>query len=154
MPGVRPVKIYLELMREEHLDQVSQIEQVSFPIPWSRQSFAQELQNGYTRYVVAVNDAGQVAGYGGMWLTLDEAQITNVAVHPEQRGKNVGKLLMLGLIQQATLSGCRKMTLEVASSNLIARRLYESFGFTAGGIRKKYYEHNGDDAIIMWLNDI
>ena len=141
--------ITVELMKEEHLDQVAEIEAVSFPAPWSRRSFADELSNNLACYIVVINDNYQVAGYGGMWLVFDEAQITNVAVRPEMRGAGVGKTLMLCLINQAALSGCRNMYLEVRPSNQIARNMYESLGFVEIGYRKKYYADSGEDAIIM-----
>ena len=143
---------YLSRMQEEHLDQVMEIELATFPRPWSRQSFLDELKNQFACYLVGITAEGQIAGYGGMWLIFDDAQITNVAVSPPLRGNKVGKLLLLGLIQEATISGCRKISLEVAVSNEKARSLYESYGFVPGGLRKKYYDHNGEDAIIMWLH--
>jgi ribosomal-protein-alanine N-acetyltransferase len=149
VPEAKPVEITLGLMGEAHLEQVVEIEQASYPQPWSRQSFADELKNGYACYLVALAE-NKVVGFGGMWLIFDEAQITNVAVSPTQRGKNIGKTLVLGLIAQATRSGCLKMTLEVRPSNLVAVHLYESLGFVAAGLRKKYYEDSGEDAIIMW----
>ena len=142
---------FLRPMQEQHLDQVVQIELATFSRPWSRQSFLDELKNQFARYLVGITAKGQVAGYGGMWLIFEDAQITNVAVSPDMRGNNVGKLLLLGLIQEASLYGCRKISLEVAVSNVTARSLYESYGFVVGGLRKKYYDHNGEDALIMQL---
>ena len=143
------MRIAVELMREKHLEQVWEIERASFPTPWSRESFAEELENKFAYYIVGITDNDLVAGYGGMWLILDEAQINTLAVRPGLRGNDVGKMLMISLIGRASLSGCLNMTLEVRPANLTARHLYESLGFVEIGLRKGYYEDNGEDAIIM-----
>ncbi|MEG3071551.1 MAG: GNAT family N-acetyltransferase [Candidatus Syntrophopropionicum ammoniitolerans] len=95
--------VTFEKMNLKHLDQVLEIENVSFPAPWSKTSFLGEiLQNDFALYLVALYD-DVVIGYGGMWLILDQAHITNVAVRPDFRGRNIGKALMLEIIQQAIL---------------------------------------------------
>jgi len=137
------------MMKEEHLDQVAEIERSSFPAPWSRQSFYEELNNRLAYYIVGIADNNQVAGFGGMWMFFYEAQIINIAVSPALRGNGVGKTLMLCLIGRATLSECQEISLEVRPSNKIARHLYESLGFVEIGYRKKYYEDNGEDALIL-----
>ncbi|MDD4335229.1 MAG: ribosomal protein S18-alanine N-acetyltransferase [Desulfotomaculaceae bacterium] len=146
--------VTFEKMIVEHLDQVLQIEKVSFPTPWSRDSFMGEiLQNDFALYIVAMDD-GAVIGYGGMWLILDEAHITNVAVRPDLRGKNIGKALMLEIIRQAVLRGAHSMTLEVRPANKTARRLYHVLGFKERGVRKRYYAETNEDAIIMWKDNL
>lgn len=143
-----------EEMGLEHLDQVLEIEKVSFPTPWSRDAFKSEIQqNGFARYIVAIWDRA-VIGYGGMWIILDEAHITNVAVRPDLRGKNIGKALMLEIMRQAVIRGANSMTLEVRPSNKAARKLYHDLGFTERGIRKRYYSDTNEDAIIMWKEDL
>ncbi|OPZ70726.1 MAG: ribosomal-protein-alanine N-acetyltransferase [Firmicutes bacterium ADurb.Bin456] len=138
----------------KHLDEVLEIEKVSFPSPWSRNAFVSEItQNEFACYIVAI--AGEkVAGYGGMWLILDEAHITNVAVHTAYRMNRVGGMLMLELIRRAILRGVDRMTLEVRPSNHVARRLYNSLGFKDIGRRKRYYTDTNEDAIIMWKDNL
>lgn len=148
------MEVSFEEMRPEHLDQVVEIEKVSFPSPWSRQAFACELlQNNFAFYIVALTE-GKVVGYGGMWLILDEAHITNVAVHPDYRKKNIGRALLLGMISHAVLTGITGMTLEVRPSNAAARHLYATLGFKERGVRKRYYTDTNEDAIIMWKDDL
>ena len=89
-------------------------------------------------------------GYGGMWLILDEAHITNIAVHPEHRRRGVGRLLMETLMKEAVILKMERMTLEVRVSNKAAISLYKSLGFEEGGIRKGYYSNDREDALIMW----
>jgi ribosomal-protein-alanine N-acetyltransferase len=141
-------------MSLEHLNQVLEIEEASFPAPWSYYAFAYEiLQNNLAHYIVAVSGQ-EVVGYSGMWLVLDEAHITNVAVHPDHRQKSIGKSLMLEMIRLAVLGGSTKMTLEVRPTNTAARRLYELLGFVEKGRRKRYYTDNNEDAIIMWKDNL
>jgi len=145
------MQVRFESMRLEHIDQVVEIEKKSFPTPWPRQTFEFEvLYNELAEYAVAV-DNGRVVAYGGMWLVLDEAHVTNVAVHPAYRGRHIGRALMLELIRRAKARGATRMTLEVRPSNTVARSLYKSLGFVEKGIRKKYYQDNKEDAIVMWL---
>lgn len=148
------MNVTFEEMRLEHLDQVVEIEKASFPSPWSRGAFVYEiLQNNFAYYIVA--RAGEkVVGYAGMWLILDEAHITNVAVHPGYRRNNIGRSLMLEMIRRAAVMGINRMTLEVRPSNAAARHLYATLGFKETGVRKCYYTDTNEDAIIMWKDDL
>jgi ribosomal-protein-alanine N-acetyltransferase len=96
----------------------------------------------------------QVVGYGGIWLSEDEAHITTIASAPEVRGQGVGELLLNGLIDLALELGARFMTLEVRVSNNIAQNLYRKYGFEARGTRPRYYTDNNEDALIMSTDDI
>lgn len=141
-------------MSMEHIDDVMVIENLSFSIPWSRESFIQEItRNSFARYISAVI-GNRAVGYAGMWKVFDEGHITNVAVHPEFRGVGIGSSLMEYLIDIAKSEGISSMTLEVRKSNLAAQRLYKKFGFVIAGFRKGYYSDNGEDALIMWKTDI
>ncbi|MDI6907820.1 MAG: ribosomal protein S18-alanine N-acetyltransferase [Thermoanaerobacterales bacterium] len=136
----------------EHLDAIEEIEKKSFPTPWPRQTFEFEiLYNDLAHYLVAVCE-GRVAGYGGFWMVLDEAHVTNVAVHPTFRGRKIGRALMVALMQRAVALGADRMTLEVRPSNTIARNLYTSLGFSETYRRRGYYQDNNEDAIVMWNN--
>lgn len=91
-----------------------------------------------------------LAGYAGLWLMLDEAHITTIAVRPNLRGQGLGELLLVGLTDLACALGAKYMTLEVRVSNTVAQNLYKKYGFREEGIRKRYYSDNGEDALIMW----
>ena len=81
------------------------VEHASFAIPWTRQAFYNELvHNQFARYTVAQVD-GKLIGYCGMWLIIDEAHITNIALLPEYRGKGIGKELLIYKMAEAKLSG-------------------------------------------------
>ena len=95
---------------------------------------------------------GVVSAYAGTWLIIDEGHITNIAVHPDKRGKGYGTNVTSAMMQAAVDVGVQYMTLEVRVSNEPALALYKKLGFKKAGVRKKYYEDNGEDAYIM-VND-
>ena len=95
-----------------------------------------------------------VIGYGGLWLMVDEAHVTSVAVHPQFRGQGLGELLMLSLMEVALRLDARFVTLEVRVSNAVARKLYEKLGFRQAGIRPRYYTDNNEDAVVMWSDEV
>jgi ribosomal-protein-alanine N-acetyltransferase len=140
-------------IEDKHIEGILTISMLSFPITWSKNSFENELDNKFARYVVAVHQ-GVVVGYGGMWIIVDEAHITNIAVHPEYRGYRVGSMILEALLSICKLEDVCAITLEVRSSNYIAQGLYKKYGFIEEGIRKGYYEDNHEDAIIMWKRDL
>lgn len=141
-------------LKLEHVDSVLKIDALSFPTPWSRESFEREIEiNKFARYVVAKKD-GIVIGYAGMWLILDEGHITNIAVHPEYRGIGAGNLLLEALIEICHTELIASLTLEVRKSNLVAQNLYKKYGFLEQGIRKEYYGDNKEDAVIMWKHNV
>ncbi|MDP4092475.1 MAG: ribosomal protein S18-alanine N-acetyltransferase [Bacillota bacterium] len=141
-------------MTIEHIDDVMVVENLSFSIPWSKESFFQEVTgNTFARYITAkVN--GRVIGYAGMWKVFDEGHITNVAVHPEFRGTGIGSALIEYLMEVARKENITSMTLEVRRSNIAAQRLYNKYGFKVEGYRKGYYSDNREDALIMWKTDV
>lgn len=143
--------IVFRLMRDEDIDQVLIVEHASFTIPWSREAFQNELQNNKFAVYLVLEVNQRVVGYCGVWVILDEAHVTNVAVLPEYRGRKLGEALMRKLIGVVKEKGARSMTLEVRVTNDIAQSLYRKFGFKDGGIRKNYYSDNQEDALVMWV---
>ena len=136
-------------MELKDLDAVAAIEAATFARPWSRASFEQELtRNVAARYLVAELD-GQVVGYAGAWIILDESHVTNIAIEENFRGRGIGKQLTAGLMQYLSNLGAAYATLEVRVSNERAQNLYRSLGFVSIGKRKKYYEDNNEDAFLM-----
>lgn len=134
------------------IDQVLQVEQASFSSPWSRDIFIQELTNNpYAHYFVLVKD-DKIIGYVGMWLILGDAQITNIAVLPEYRGRKYGEKLFRHAMEYSICHGIKRLSLEVRVSNIVAQKMYRKFGLVPGGIRKNYYTDNHEDAIVMWVN--
>lgn len=95
-----------------------------------------------------------LAGYAGLWLMLDEAHVTTIAVRPQFRGHGLGELLLVGLTEIAYDINARWLTLEVRVSNEVAQSLYRKYGFKPAGIRQRYYSDNQEDALIMWTDEI
>jgi ribosomal-protein-alanine N-acetyltransferase len=92
----------------------------------------------------------KLGGYAGLWLMVDEAHITTIAVRPHLRGRGLGELIMVALTDLATAAGADRMTLEVRVSNYEAQAVYRRFGFREEGVRRRYYSDNNEDALIMW----
>jgi ribosomal-protein-alanine N-acetyltransferase len=129
---------------------IVEMEQEAFTTPWSPEAFTNELLNNmFARYMVMELE-GEIIGYGGMWVIMDEAHVTNIAVRADYRGQGLGKCLLHELQRTAVFFGAVKMTLEVRVSNEIAQGLYRKFGFEPAGIRPGYYSDNNEDALIMW----
>lgn len=141
---------YIRGMELLDLPGVLEVERHSFTVPWTDHAFHNELTNNlFARYIV-IEHEGKIAGYAGMWTIVDESHVTNIAVHPDYRGKGWGAWLMRELIARALSLGMVKMTLEVRVSNTAAQQLYRKFGFEPAGVRKGYYADNNEDALIMW----
>lgn len=140
----------IEKMKDEHISSVAQIERLCFSTPWSENSLSEELHNNLARFFVLIS-AGEVAGYIGAHDVMGEVYITNVATHPDYRNRGFAKALINHLIES-----CRSedgfVTLEVRESNAPARNLYSALGFREVGMRKKFYEHPVEDAILMTYN--
>ena len=141
-------EIIIRRMTMNDVDGVAAVEAATFPTPWSRDAFQSEMKNVAARYLVAEKD-GKVIGYAGAWIILDESHITNIAVLEAERGQGIGRKLTHGLMQYLSNLGAAYATLEVRKSNEVAQNLYKSLGFIKLGVRKRYYEDNGEDALIM-----
>lgn len=136
-------------MTEEDLEQVVELEQELFSMPWSYQGFQSALGREDTIYLVA-EEEGRVAGYCGLMQILDEGDITNVAVDPSHRRKHIAQSMLSRLLELAGERGVGQVTLEVRESNLAARSLYQKLGFAEEGLRRNFYEKPVEHAVIMW----
>ena len=141
--------IHFRTLLPEDAEGVARVECESFPTPWSREDFWREASNDFACYIVVLADEA-IIGFGGCWISFEEAQVTNIALTASQRGRGLGKVLMEKLMRAAAERGAERMTLEVRPSNTPALRLYEGLGFAVIGVRKKYYQDNDEDAILMW----
>lgn len=140
---------YIKQMTFEHLRQVYNIECECFSVPWSYQSFEEELANPLAIYIVAIV-GGEVAGFAGMHHVIDEGHVTNIAVGEQYRSCGFGDALVRRLIDIASVRGINGMVLEVRMGNAAAIKLYGKHGFNFAGIRKNYYVDTKEDAIVMW----
>ena len=146
-------KIEFRRMQTSDADEIAAIEEMTFAMPWSRKDFWAEAVNENAIYIVGTID-DKVAAYAGAWISFEEAQVTNVAVHPDYRGQGIGTKLFAKLIEEVKTKGVTAITLEVRPSNNAAIKLYENFGLKSVGRRKGYYLDNGEDALIMWNTNI
>lgn len=143
-------KLIYRAMAIQDIPAILAIEEEAFSSPWSEEAFRNELTNNmFARYLV-MEYWGEVLGYGGMWVIMDEAHITNIAVRSDVRGKGLGNRLLDQMQRTAVFFGATRMTLEVRVSNGRAQKLYRKFGFEPAGVRPRYYSDNDEDALIMW----
>lgn len=137
-------------MTSEDVSAVAAIEQECFSMPWSEKSFLDSISREDTVFLVCVDEATQfIAGYIGMYLSFDEAEITNVAVTTSNRKRGCGQMLVEAAKAEAQKANAECIFLEVRKSNVSALSLYKRNGFEAIGIRKNFYERPNEDAIIM-----
>jgi len=132
------------------LDAVMAIEQLSFPAPWLRQAFADELARPWARLEVLRQVATDgVVAFCNYWLVADELHILNIAVHPDERRRGHAARLVRHILDEAGRNKARVVSLEVRVSNQAASELYRKFGFREVGRRPRYYADNGEDALLM-----
>jgi len=168
----------VEPMRVADVPAVAALERMVFPVPWPARAFEYELRHNPMSHFVVVRprrsdpiqnrpshqpaDAGppqglpspSILGYGGFWFIVDEAHVCTLAVHPDWRGRGLGELLLVDLIDRATHIGAEFVTLEVRASNSTAQTMYRKYGLAQTGLRKGYYSDNREDAIIMTTDPI
>ncbi len=136
-------------MLPSDLDEVLAIEEASFAVPWSRESFRFELQaNPYARNLV-MREGTKIVAFACLWIVYDELKINNIAVDAGERRKGFGAILLRWILDFGREHGCTEATLEVRPSNFAARALYVAHGFREVGRRKGYYRDTQEDAILM-----
>ncbi len=146
----------LREMTPADVDAVTSIEAEVSAQPWSRRLFADEFAVAPPdgrRWVVALDEAGRIIGFGGLMIVGDEGHIMNVATAPDHQRQGVAQSVLRWLWDAAIGAGVEHLTLEVRLDNQPARRLYQRFGFAPVGVRAGYYE-DGEDALILWVHDI
>lgn len=161
----------VEPMRLRDIEEVMEIERVSFFSPWSARAYRYELlDNDSSHYFVARQRWAEksglgllakarrslgagirpaILGYGGFWLRHGEAHISTIAVQPNWRGRGIGELLLVAMLDRATELGAERATLEVRVSNVTAQNLYYKYGFQRMGLRRHYYRDSDEDALSM-----
>ncbi len=131
------------------LPHVLSIERQAFAAPWSLAMFVLELSKPSGICLAAEDEEGQLVGYLVCSRYSDIWHLMNVAVHPKRHRTGIASALIRSLL--AELDPEPRLTLEVRTTNRDAIALYESFGFTSSGVRRRYYQDTGEDALIMWL---
>lgn len=130
--------------------QVAEIEAISFSEPWSQKAYEEICDKEEYLYMAAVDEYGNAIGMCGMLIGPFDAEVMNVAVHPDYRGQGITGKMMQTLLQAGIERGVTEFTLEVRVSNVAAIHVYEANGFVSEGIRPKFYTKPVEDALIMW----
>ena len=130
------------------LPRIMQIELASFSVPWQRITFVNLLRRSDTE-LIGAEQGGVLIGYAICWIMLDEAELGNVAVAPEERGRRIGETLVAAMLERLARRGVRACFLEVRESNLAAQTVYRRRGFEAVGRRRAYYSRPVEDALVM-----
>ena len=142
-------KVIYRDMTPDDVPYISRLEQETFSMPWSADSFLEMISNKDARYYVAQKD-GQIIGGCGVLMAAGEGNITNVVVAPDARNQGVGTGMLTHLMDKGNREGLTAYTLEVRVSNAAAIHLYEKLGFVSEGIRPGFYEKPTEDAMIFW----
>jgi [ribosomal protein S18]-alanine N-acetyltransferase len=174
---------YLEPMQIEDIPEVSQLDHRCFTNPWPQSAYRRELVNPEGNFYIVMRQrpprygepredsddnplarvsrwlwseevSDPIVGYAGMWIRAGEAHVTTIGIAPELRGRGLGELLFVALFEESIARGADWVTLEVRVSNEQAQRLYEKYGLTRHGVRRRYYSDNGEDADIMWSESL
>lgn len=158
-PALDLSKLAIRKMQIADLDQVLEIDRISFTLPWPPSSFQYELTHDDTsRCWVAEYPTGEpgarVIAMAVVWLIIDEIHIATIAVFPEYRRMQVGQKLLAVILKDAIASGAVHAFLEVRETNRAARVMYSRFGFKEVGIRPHYYADTQEDAVLMNLEPI
>ena len=147
-------EIAITPMKRKHVRDVLAIERQVYPRPWSAALFFSELSQRKSRYYIVAMHQREVLGYGGLMVHQDEGHITTVAVDPVVQHQGIGTRLLLDMVHEARRREARSLALEVRVANWPAQRLYAWFGFRPVGVRKNYYAETGEDALVMWIDDV
>ncbi|HEX2313800.1 MAG TPA: ribosomal protein S18-alanine N-acetyltransferase [Thermomonospora sp.] len=139
-------------MTGDDVPAVMALENATFPEDaWSEDMLRGELaaQPGTRHYVVAEEPSGAIVGYAGLSAAGGQADVQTIAVRADRRGRGLGAALLTALLDEAGRRGCAEVFLEVRADNDTARALYERYGFERIGLRRRYYQPSGTDAIVM-----
>lgn len=141
-------------MRVDDIPDVLRVESMCFNTPWPRNAFHNELtENKLAHYYVGRIDE-EIVAYGGLWVILEDAHITTVAVHPSHQGHRFGERILIRLLDESIERGACWVTLEVRESNVAAQALYKKYGFTVVNTRRGYYSDNDENALVMWAGNL
>ena len=146
-------RIKIVPLTKDLVPQVAAIEAISFSEPWSEASYMEACEKEDYLYIVATEESGRVVGMCGLIIGPFEAEVMNVAVHPDYRGQGIAGQLMDALLAAGEAHGVKEFTLEVRAGNAAAIHVYEAHGFVGEGIRPRFYSKPTEDALIMWRRE-
>ena len=143
------VKVSIRPMTSADVHAVARIEQEAFTTPWQEETFEGLIGRDGLELLVMEDPAGTVVGYAVLWCILDQGELANIAVRPEDRGSGLGAHLLEEVLSVCRARGVASLYLEVRASNKAAIALYERFGFQDVGRREGYYQNPTEDARVM-----
>lgn len=132
------------------LDGILALDALCFNRPWTRLDYERELADPARCFLYVATVDGATVAYCSFWRIFDEVHVNNFAVHPAWRRRGVGRALLAHVLDEAARLGAPRATLEVRASNTAALAMYEAGGFTRAGVRRAYYTHPVEDALILW----
>ncbi len=149
------------LIKNGTLEAVSEIialDKICFGGIWSKAGYEREISSPNSTILLLFlrqdNFTEKLIGLGCLWSIMEEAHITLLGIHPDYHGQGLGQLLLYALLKDAVDRKLERATLEVKTTNDSAIALYKKFGFKIAGKRKNYYPKTGEDAFILWRNDL
>lgn len=149
-----PERMTIESMTTGDIPAVARIERASFSTVWPSDAFYNELNTNKVAHYFVGRIGDRVVAYGGIWVILEDSHVTTIAVDPAFRGKRLGEVMLLHLIDEAIERGAAWLTLEVRESNVVAQQLYRKYGFTTVTMRRGYYSDDNESAMVMWAGNL
>lgn len=144
------MKFTIRPANEGDIPAIVEVENASFPAPWTEKSFKHELANPRAFFCVAAGKNNEVLGYYDIWACAGEGHLLNICVVPDHRRNGLGKALLEHALATARGAGAREIYLEVRPTSGAAINLYEKCDFVRIGIKKGYYQ-DGEDALLYVL---
>ncbi len=141
-------------MRLEDVPFVHEIDTLSFSMPWPERSFKFEASENPASRAWVAEMGGHLAAMLVLWLVVDEAHIATIATHPDFRRQGIGEQLLIEALRAARAEGAQRAFLEVREGNRAAQAMYRKYGFEVTGKRPSYYRDNGEDALLMSLENL
>ena len=149
------MNVVIRKMTVQDVPAVSQIDRLSFSLPWPEHSFQYEVsENRVSRCFVAETEDKRIAAMIVSWIIVDEMHIATIATHPEFRRQGIGARILREALLDGRDIGAQLAFLEVRAGNESAQAMYRKFGFVVSGKRPRYYRDNGEDAILMTLQPL
>jgi [ribosomal protein S18]-alanine N-acetyltransferase len=152
---------WLEAATAEDLEAIVDLERRCFSHPWSARHFKDAMRNAPRSRVLLLRapasseDPGRgIEAYSVVQAVADEMHVHNLAVEPAERRRGLGRLLMELALDWGRRRGARRAFLEVRPSNAAAVALYGSLGFRTVSLRRRYYQHPTEDALILEKPDL
>lgn len=149
-----PDRMTIEPMITGDIPAVVRIERASFSTVWPSDAFYNELSTNKVAHYFVGRIGDRIVAYGGIWVILEDSHVTTLAVDPAFRGKRLGEVMLLHLIDEAIERGAAWLTLEVRESNVVAQQLYRKYGFTTVTMRRGYYSDDNESAMVMWAGNL